>query len=170
MTLKGLKLIFFITVMVLLQALFFNNLRLFTYALPIIYMYPLFKASIKFSRWFIILLAAYAGLLLDIFMNTLGINMFAATLVAFFRRPLVLRFMEEDEVAEGQGIPSRTTMSLGGFVFYLFVSLCILVSVTLLAEAFSVYMFVHLIPYIVATTFFSLFVTLIFDYFNRSGR
>lgn len=164
---KGFKLIINLIIMVLLQALFFNHIRLLTYALPIVYFYPLIKATIKFPRWFIILAGAMAGFLLDVFMNTMGVNMFAATLIAFIRRPIIVQLMDPDEVSEGDGVPSTESMSTPGFLLYLLLMVAILVGVTLLTEAFSVYMFKNLLPYLLGTIVLSYLTVLIIDYFNR---
>lgn len=155
---------------VLLQALFFNHIRVYQYALPLVYLYPIFSASVKLPRWSIILSASLAGLLLDVFMNTMGINMFAATIVAFLRRPFLLIFMDEEELEEGTGRPDTKNLKLTGYLLYLLFFVTLLVSLTLFTEAFSVYMFSHLPPYIIGTSLLSILVTLIFHYFNTRAN
>lgn len=82
--------------LILLQVLLFNQISVFGYATPFLYIYFLMKLPIGRNVFYVIIMGFLMGITIDIFLNTPGINAAATTLVAATRRPLLRLFYEKD--------------------------------------------------------------------------
>ena len=78
------KLMFFIAV-VLVQVLVCNNIHLFDYAMPMIYVYFLMMFRRDYPRWGILLWCFALGITLDAFSNTPGVASASATLIGLLQ-------------------------------------------------------------------------------------
>lgn len=109
-------------VLVVLQVLVFNQISIFGFATPFVYIYFLLKPPIGRNLFFVIITGFILGFIIDIFLNTPGINAASTTLVAAFRQPLLNLFYTKDETEEY--IPNIYT-SPGSFIKYLVVAIII---------------------------------------------
>lgn len=82
--------------LILLQTLLLNRISLFGVATPVLYVYFLLKLPIGRNRYFVITAAFLMGLMIDIFLNTPGMNAAAITIVAAFRKNILGLFFERD--------------------------------------------------------------------------
>lgn len=82
--------------LVLLQAFILNNLHIFGYATPFIYIYLLLKLDISTSRNGLLLWGFFLGLAVDMFSDTPGINTAATVFLAFVRNPYLRLFIPRD--------------------------------------------------------------------------
>lgn len=156
------------TVLILLQAVLLNHLRLFHYFLPIIYLYGFLKMPYQAQRSTLILSAAAVGFVLDLLMDTPGLNMAASTLTIYLR-PTIFRTMTTVETIEDSDealIPSARTIKFFPYLGYLLTLTLIHATTLMLLEALSVRLFVGVIPYILGTTVFSTALYLLFDALN----
>ncbi len=155
--------------LVFVQVVFLNHLRLFTYFLPIVYLYPVFKLPIRTERWVTTLLGAFSGILLDAFMNTPGLNMAISTLVAYFRNPILNFILGDDIDDREEDSPAPSFMSMKSYKYLLYLSSLTFIHVTglLLTETFSLSLFDRTIPYVLGSTLISIPLMLIFDAFGR---
>jgi rod shape-determining protein MreD len=123
----------------LLQVLILNNVHIGGVATPFLYIYMLLKFDTETSRNTLLLWAFFLGLAVDIFSDTLGVNVVASVTMAFFL-PFFLRlFVPRDSLDN----LTPSIKSLGIFPFLRYALLCVLVHHTtlFLVEFFS---FAHL--------------------------
>ncbi|MBK5194982.1 MAG: rod shape-determining protein MreD [Proteiniphilum sp.] len=86
--------------LILLQVLLLNRISLFGLATPVLYGYFLLKLPMGRNLFFVIISAFLMGLIIDIFLNTPGMNAAAFTIVASLRKPVMNLFFEKVEYDE----------------------------------------------------------------------
>ena len=79
------RLIILFIFLVFLQIWLFDNIHLFGFATPLLYIYFLIKLPISMNRNIVILLSALLGFIIDIFGGSLGLSMTALVMVGFLR-------------------------------------------------------------------------------------
>ena len=82
---------------VLLQVLLIDHLQLGGLCHPQIYILCLIMLPITLPRWADMLIAAFVGLVMDIYGNCLGMHMSACIALAYARRLLIERLVSEPE-------------------------------------------------------------------------
>ncbi len=138
-------------VLVLAQAVVFNNICLFNVAVPFVFIYVVIKLPVMMSVNWVLTVAFFAGLTVDIFSNTQGMNSLACTLMAMVRRTaLHLYFPREDELTT----PEPTIASLGIEVYskYLITLVTFYCAMIFLIEACSFFDPIQLILRIVSSS------------------
>ena len=121
-------------VLIVLQVLIFNQISIFGFATPFLYIYFLLKLPVGRNMFYVIIAGFLLGFIIDIFLNTPGINAAATTLVAAFRHLLLRLFFIKDETEEY--IPSIYTAP-GAFIKYASVAVIIHQTVLFALESFS---------------------------------
>lgn len=88
-------------VLIMLQVLLLNNIQFSGYISP--YLYVLFIITLPFSipRWLLLVLAFITGIIIDIFMNTLGLHASATVFMAFLRPFILSSFSPRDGYEPG---------------------------------------------------------------------
>jgi rod shape-determining protein MreD len=106
--------IFNFIVLILLQVLLLNNLQFSGYINP--YLYVLFIITLPFStpKWLLLTLGFITGIIIDIFMNTLGIHAAATVFIAFLRPSILNSFSPRD----GYEVGTRPVPSDYGFGWF----------------------------------------------------
>lgn len=105
--------------LVLFQVLLLNRISLFGVATPILYIYFLLKLPIGRNLFFVIISGFLLGLVVDIFLNTPGMNAAATTLMAAFRKPFLDMFFSREEYDEYvPGIHAGTASFVKFAVFF----------------------------------------------------
>jgi rod shape-determining protein MreD len=101
-------------VFILLQVLLLNNLQFSGYVNP--YLYVLFIITLPFStpKWLLLILGFITGLIIDIFMNTLGLHTSATVFMAFLRPFILSSFSPRD----GYEVGTRPVPSDYGFGWF----------------------------------------------------
>lgn len=84
-------------VLALLQVVLFNRISVFGVATPILYIYFLIKLPFGRNKFYVIISAFLLGLVIDIFLNTPGMNAAATTIIATFRHFILNLFYPKDE-------------------------------------------------------------------------
>lgn len=87
-------------VMFLLQVLLLNRIALFGIAGPILYIYFVIKLPIGRNLFYVIISSFLLGLLIDVFLNTPGVNATATTIVATFRSVILNLFYSKVDFEE----------------------------------------------------------------------
>jgi rod shape-determining protein MreD len=82
--------IFTAFLLIVFQTIIFNNINLFGYLNPFIYIVFIIYYPIKNDRMFFIFISFIIGLLIDVFSDTLGLHAAAAVTIAYLR-PLILK-------------------------------------------------------------------------------
>jgi rod shape-determining protein MreD len=102
--------------LILAQVLILNQVSVFSYAVPLLYVYFIIKLPINFNRSLIQLIALIMGLSIDAFTNSYGINSAATVLVAFLRPYIQKLFFSLEDFDEI--IPSASKLGAGNFYKY----------------------------------------------------
>ena len=76
-------------ILVLLQVLLFNHLHIASWGFPMVYILCLMNLPVQIPRWLEVIIGAVIGLIIDIFNNSLGVNMAACTAFGLLR-PIIL--------------------------------------------------------------------------------
>lgn len=122
--------------LIVLQVLVFNQISIAGFATPFLYIYFLLKLPIGRNQFYVIIIGFLLGFIIDIFLNTPGINAAATTLVAAFRHSLLQLFYTKDETEEY--IPSIYTAT-GSFMKYAAVAVIIHQTALFTLESLSVF-------------------------------
>lgn len=85
----GFKYFFLFAALVLLQVLVFNNIRLWGYANPQIYLFFILILPFAIKGYVLLLSAFFIGLVIDVFSDSLAIHASASVLLAFCRPGVV---------------------------------------------------------------------------------
>lgn len=156
-------------ILVLAQAIVFNNICLFNVAVSFVFIYFIISLPITLSTNWVLTLSFIAGLSVDIFANTQGMNALACTLIAMSRRSILhLYFPREDELT----IPEPSIKSLGMEVYvkYLFTLVLLYCTIIFLIEAFSFFNVLQLALRILCSTLLSFLLLLGLDSIMSQSR
>lgn len=122
-------------VLVLVQVLLLNNIYLFGWATPFVYVYYLLIIDKDIDRNVLMVIAFFLGLSVDLFSNTPGISASASVLIAFMRPSLLRLFSPRDEYEDFE--PSIYTLGVWAFVRYALIAVLIHHTALFFLEAFS---------------------------------
>ncbi len=138
-------------VLVLAQAIMFNNICLFNLAVPFFFIYFIIRLPVTLAGGWVITFSFLAGLIVDMFANTQGMNALACTLLSVMRRPVLrLYFPREDELTNPE--PSIKSLGMEVYVKYLFTMVALYSTFIFLIEAFSFFDPVRLVLRILCST------------------
>lgn len=136
--------------LVLIQALILNNIQLFGYATPFLYVYLLLKFNVDMSRSSLLLWGFCLGLAVDVFSNTPGVNAAATVLLAFVRPFFIQLFSPRD--CSDNFSPGIRSMGTIPFLKYVFLALLVHQTALFAILAFSFTHFLDLSLRIVSST------------------
>lgn len=91
------KNIIWLFILVLLQVLIFNNINLFGYTNPLIYVVFIFYYPLKREKGTFLTLSFLLGLFIDFFSNSGGIHAAATLFIAFIRLPLLTSILNKTD-------------------------------------------------------------------------
>jgi len=137
-------------ILVLIQALILNNIQLFGYATPFLYVYLLLKFNVDTSRYSLLLWGFCLGLAVDIFTNTPGVNAAATVLLAFVCPFLVWLFSPRD--SSDNFSPGIRSMGTIPFLKYVVLALLVHQTALFVILTFSFTHFFELLIRIVSCT------------------
>lgn len=155
-----LKEIIVFILLILVQVLFLNRINVFGFATPVLYLYFLLKLPVGRNQFYVIISGFLLGLIIDIFLNTPGINAAATTIIATFRRHFINLFYDRDIFDEF--VPGINTAA-GTFVrFTIFM---VLTHLTLLffIESFTLFNLLNTVVRIVSSSVISIILILALD-------
>ncbi len=151
MTKTILQFLLLFIVLILLQAIVFNNICLFGVAVPFVFIYFIIHLPVNISTNWLLTLSFITGLTVDIFANTQGMNALACTITAMSRHSILhWYFPREDELT----IPEPSIRSLGieAYSKYLFTFVLLYCAIIFLIESFSVFNILQLLLRIICST------------------
>lgn len=156
--------------LIILQVMLLNRIDLFGVATPVLYIYFLLKLPVGRNQFYVIISGFLMGLIIDVFLNTPGMNAAATTIVAAFRRPIINLFfsrVEYDEFVLG--------MYTAAGAFIRFTILTVLLHLTLLffIESFTLFNLVNTLLRIVTSSLVSVVLILALDslmYKKKTGE
>lgn len=103
--------------LLLVQVLILDNINLFGYVEPMIYIWFILLLPLGTPKWLVLLLSFLVGFCVDIFSGQVGFHTAVATFTGF-ARPLFLGSMASNQQTTDFDIPSSATMGLVPFLVY----------------------------------------------------
>ena len=164
---KTITYITFGLILILFQQLIFNNINLFGYVNPFIYILFIIYYPIKNNRILFICLSFCIGLTVDIFSDTLGLHS-AACLVLTYLRPVILKIAFGlayiHQVIKFQNIDFKNR--------FVYLTLCTVLHnfIIFSLEIFNFLKFSYIIEKVFLTTLFTVFLSLIFSYLFKPSK
>jgi rod shape-determining protein MreD len=126
----------FFVALILFQVLLLNRINLFGVATPVLYIYFLLKLSVGRNLYYVITSAFVMGLIIDIFLNTPGMNAAAITIVAAFRKNISGLFFERegyDDFVPGMNVAA------GAFVRFTIFMVLLHLTLLFFIESFTLF-------------------------------
>lgn len=162
MTKTALHFILLTLLLILAQAIVFDNICLFNVAVPMVFVYIIFKLPLTINRNLLLGLSFLLGLTIDIFADTYGMNALACTVTAMCR-PAVLSFFLPRGEEPADTVPSFRSLSTSVYVKYMAVMNLLYCSLIFIIQAFSFFNFALTVMRIVSSTVLSLLLMLAID-------
>jgi rod shape-determining protein MreD len=148
--------------LILLQVLLLSRISIFGFATPILYLYFLLKLPMGRNLFYVIISWFLMGLIIDIFLNTPGMNAAATTMVAAIRKPVMnLFFQKEDHHEFVPGIYSAT----GPFIRFTILMMVLHQTLLFFIESFTLFNLERTLLRISASSFISILLILALDSF-----
>ena len=122
-------------VFTLVQVLICNQIHLFGFATPLVYVYFVILFQRNYPKWAILLWSFSLGLLIDVFSNIPGVAEGAMTFLAFLQPFILQPFIPRDSVEDLN--PSFATLGIMKFSGYSLICVIIYCLTFFSLEAFS---------------------------------
>lgn len=151
------------------QAIVFNHLILFNVAVPLAFLYLLLMLPLTLGTNLSTFIGFLAGLCVDIFCDTPGVNALCCTLLAFARKPIFHLYVSMDDDLAGR-TPSSKTMGHTAFMKFMFTVVAIYCTLLFTIEAFQFFNFRLLILRILASTAYTFILLYAFDCLTLRDR
>ncbi len=159
---SAISLFFIAIILILAQAVVFNHVCLWGIAIPFVFLYIIIKLPISLSKEWLFTLGFIIGFIIDIFSDTLGMNMLACTLLATLRRPaLRLYINRDDELTDPY--PSIRTFGMFTYIKYVLTISLIYCTLIFFIDAFSVFNIMHLLGSIITSTLLTTIIIVCID-------
>lgn len=150
----------------LLQIFFVRQLVLFNYAFCFVYIASIILLPFDINKVTLILLGFLAGIMVDIFYNTIGANAAAMTLIAFIR-PSVISLLTPQRGYDERQTLSLNSMGLTWFISYAATLTIIHHFVLFLLEASDWGLFFPVMVKVICSTIFTTTVVVIIQFFRK---
>lgn len=123
-------------ILALIQVLVCNGFCILNVATPFIFIYFIIKLPLSLHKNWVMIISFFAGLIIDIFSNTAGMNSLACTILAALREPMAKLYIpHDDELADST--PSTKTMGVGAFLKYVLTATFVFCLIITFIEAFT---------------------------------
>lgn len=150
----------------LLQIFFVRQLVLFNYAFCFVYIASIILLPFDTNKVTLIFLGFIAGMIVDIFYNTIGANAAAMTLIAFIR-PSVISLLTPQRGYDDRQTLSLNSMGLTWFITFAATLTVIHHFVLFLLEASDWGLFLPVMAKVICSTIFTTTVVVIIQFFRR---
>ena len=137
MTKTVIQFIVLFVAMILLQ-LVCNKIVLWGVAMPVVFIYLILRLPVNLHDGWLLTIAFFTGLLLDIFNNTPGMNALACTVMAAVRRPVFNMFVSRENDMNIP-IPSVDSMGVGDYFKYMATLVTLYCALIFMIQAFSLH-------------------------------
>ena len=156
-------------VLVLLQVLVINHIRLGGYVHPYIYMIFIMLLPFSTPKWQLLVLGFALGLSVDLFTGTPGLHAGATTLMAFCR-PSIIKLISGNQKFEN--IPEPNIGQLGGIWFLRYALLMVLIHhfALFFLESFSIRLIGQVLLRILLSVPVSTFLIMMILYIFKSEK
>jgi len=156
-------------VLVLLQVLVVNHIRLGGYVHPYIYLIFILLLPINIQNWQLLLLGFGLGLSVDLFTGTPGLHAGATTLMAFCR-PRIIKLISGTLKFDNIYEPNLNQLDGMWFLRYVFCMVFIHHFMLFLMESFSFHLFGQVLLRILLSVPVSMFLIMMILYIFKTDR
>ena len=125
-------------VAIILLQLVCNKIVLWGIAMPVVFIYLILRLPVNLHDGWVLTIAFFTGLLLDIFNNTPGMNALASTIMAATRRPVFNLFVSRENDMNIP-IPSVDSMGVGDYFKYMATLVTLYCALIFMIQAFSLH-------------------------------
>ena len=132
-----------------------NKIVLWGVAMPVVFIYLILRLPVNLHGGWVLTIAFFSGLIIDIFDNTPGMNALACTLMAAVRRPVFNMFVSRENDMNIP-IPSVDSMGIGDYFKYMATLVTLYCSLIFLIQAFSLHDIVLTLARIAASSALSI--------------
>ena len=132
-----------------------NKIVLFNIAMPVVFIYLILRLPVNLHAGWVLTIAFFSGLIIDIFNNTPGMNALACTMLAAIRRPVFNMFVSRENDMNIP-IPSVDSMGVSDYFKYMATLVTVYCSLIFLIQAFSLHDFVLTIARIAGSSVLSI--------------
>ena len=139
-----------------------NKIVLWGVAMPVVFIYLILRLPVNLHGGWVLTIAFFSGLIIDIFDNTPGMNALACTLMAAVRRPVFNMFVSRENDMNIP-IPSVDSMGIGDYFKYMATLVTLYCSLIFLIQAFSLHDIVLTLARIAASSALSLMIIFALD-------
>lgn len=151
-----------VVLLVLAQAVIFNNLVLFGVAVPLVFIYAIISMPITWPTNLSVTIGFLLGLVVDIFSNTYGVNALSCTMLSFARKPIFHLYVQRDDDLAGLK-PSQRSMGSAAFLKYMVTMTVIYCAMAITIDAFAVFSVWRILIQIIASAAFTSVLIYAFD-------
>ena len=152
--------------LIFLQLFLFNNIQFSGYVNPYVYVMFILLLPAEIPSWLLLLLSFFTGLTVDLFTGTPGMHT-AATVLAGFTRPYVLRVISPREGYETSSDPSMFVYGFKWFLIYTLVIVLIHHTLLFYLEVFRLTDFLNTFLRVLMSSLFSVTFILLLEYMRR---
>lgn len=161
--------IFLFIVLVISQAVIFNNLVLFNTAVALAFIYFIIMQPITMNINTLLTLSFLLGLSVDIFQDTPGLNALCCTILAFLRKPIFHLYVPRDEDISNKPLKINT-LGLATFLKYMLSMVIVYCLLYFFIEAINYSDIPRLIMRVIATILFTFVVIYAVDNLTLTPR
>lgn len=151
-----------LALLILAQAVIFNNLVLFHVAVPLVFAYGIISMPVTWGTNVSMLIGFATGALVDIFSNTLGVYTLSCTILAFARKPIFHLYVQRDDDLSGLR-PSQRSMGTAAFLKYALTMTLAFCVLCFTIDAFFIFSLWRYLLQIVASTAYTLIIIYALD-------
>ena len=151
-------------VLLLVQALVLNHVRLFNCATPLLYVYVAILFRRNFPRWIILVSCFTMGLCIDIFSNTPGVAAGAMTLTGLLQPYLLTLFLPRESPDDLS--PSMASLGIGKFILFALILTLIYCIAFYALEAFEFTNWMHWLECVGGSFAITIILLITIEYFR----
>ena len=115
-----------------------NKIVLFNIAMPVVFIYLILRLPVNLHGGWVLTIAFFTGLIIDIFNNTPGMNSLACTIMAAMRRPVFNAYVSRENDMNIP-IPSVDSMGVGDYFKYISTLVTVYCTLIFMIQAFSLH-------------------------------
>ena len=156
--------IFRFIIVLLIQILIFDNIRLGGYLNPYFYVIFILLLPFETPKWALLVVAFFLGFTIDVFYNTFGMHA-ASTVLMAFSRPFILKSFSPRDGYETGTFPRIYYYGLKWFLKYSLLLVLIHHSFLFILEIFRFGEFLHTFIRIIASTLLTTLLVVVSQYF-----
>ncbi|PCH66375.1 MAG: rod shape-determining protein MreD [Bacteroidetes bacterium] len=142
-------------ILILLQVLVLNNIELFQFVNPYLYVLFILLLPVQIPHWLIMVTSFFMGLCIDILMNTIGMHIAASVLVAYIR-PYILGVLIDRGKQDAEISLNFRQLGFERFLLYAVIMVFIHHTVLFYIEVFRMTEFFSTLGRVFLNSFFTL--------------